>query len=138
MKRFVFIPFSLKDSEESFNTAEGLSKESMLPIRIGDENDLFSNQVEIISMPHIQVFDCDEDSKVNFVHCIDVTDEFVDMNDCQFFISFKDQKQEIKPIIKEKHAARFRKRYNKSGKYTFTLEKNNNVIYSGDFIIYDS
>jgi len=89
-------------------------------------------------MPHIQVFDCDEDSKVNFVHCIDVTDEFVDMNDCQFFISFKDQKQEIKPIIKEKHAARFRKRYNKSGKYTFTLEKNNNVIYSGDFIIYDS
>lgn len=138
MKRFVFIPFSLKDCEDSFLSADKIAKEAMLPIRIGDKNEHFSEDISIISIPQLQIIDCDPSVRINFIHSIDVTDEYVDMNQCECFIFFDGKKEKIKPNIKEKHSVRIRKRYNKPGNYIFFLEKDNDVICSGEFTVYES
>lgn len=138
MKRFVFIPFSLKNSKDSFSLAEKISEESKLPIRIGEENENFSNVIEIISIPEISKINFSKEVEKNYIHSIDITNEFVDMSKCSFYIKFLNEKKEIKPNIKEKHKIRIRKRYSQIGNYFFSLELENNVICSGEFKVYDT
>ena len=136
MKRFVYIPDGMITNGEIPQEALTLSKEAQLSIREGSVGDgVKTKEISIVSFPEVNIVECQEYSYVNFVHIIDITNEFISFSINTFLevISDDGSKEIFKPNLKEKHLVRFRPRFTTKGKKYFCVYSGNEKIHSGEF-----
>ena len=122
MKRFVYVPVGMRDSEVS-PVAEKLAAESRLSIRMGAVDDgIEAEEIKIISVPEINRTDHELTALVGFVYSVDITNEFVNF-DTSTMMKVRDGvvEQVFKPRLREKHVVRFRVRFATPGVKMFSI-----------------
>lgn len=138
MKRFVYIPEGMITDGKIHQEALNLSNESQLSIREGFVGDGVNvKDICVVSFPEINIIDCDEHSRIGFIHSIDATNEFINFSKNTFMevISEDGVKEIFKPSLCEKHIVKFRSRHSTAGKKNFYICSDNVKIYSGEFEI---
>jgi hypothetical protein len=136
MKRFVYIPEGMITDGDIPQEALTLSAESQLSIREGFIGDGINvKDISVVSFPEINFIDSQEYCFVNFVHSIDVTNEFVsfDKNTFMEVITETGNREFFKPTLREKHVVKFRSRHSTIGKKSFCIYSDNVKICSGEF-----
>ena len=131
MKRFVYVPVGMRDSEVP-PVAEKLAAESRLSIRILDgvtvvltaavDDGIEAEEIKIISVPEINRTDHELTALVGFVYSVDITNEFVNF-DTSTMMKVRDGvvEQVFKPRLREKHVVRFRVRFATPGVKMFSI-----------------
>ena len=122
MKRFVYVPVGMRDSEVP-PVAEKLAAESRLSIRMGAVDDgIEAEEIKIISVPEINRTDHKLTTLVGFVYSVDITNEFVNF-DTSTMMKVRDGvvEQVFKPRLREKHVVRFRVRFATPGVKMFSI-----------------
>ena len=129
MKRVVYISEKNFGIESQLAIAENISKQTGLPISKGNPAIEESDDIYIASIPEIEKCDFDKVIKKNYIHTLDYTNEYIDLSKnlfCLFTVG--DQSLSVKPIINEKHAVKFRTRFDIVGNYTFCFSINGNIV----------
>ncbi len=138
MKRFIYIPEGMIIDGQIPEEALALSKQAQLSIREGFIGDgIQTKEISIVSFPEIRVIDYSQSSRVDFVHSIDITNEFVTFSADTFLevVCENGLRQVFVPNLKEKHLVKFRPRFSTAGKKYFSVYSNNEKIHSGEFEI---
>ncbi len=124
MKRYIAVPS--KECEDGVIPIHIMdrAKASLLEIVVSDNY----NIVEIMTVPEIEKYDYDKKVRENYIWKFDITNEFINL-DNDIYIEYK--KQKIKPLIKEKHKAYFRTRFNQKGIINFRLINKKKILFEG-------
>jgi hypothetical protein len=121
VKLFIYCPNEHYGKEESLEWQEACntSKEHKLAIVSNIEDFSHLTSPQVIAIPEKKLQDIDETVKLGFIHKIDITDEFCEMNKNPFavFVDPDGLTYEELPILVEKHKIRFRTRHAKKGEY---------------------
>lgn len=133
MKLCVYVPARFAGDSVP-QEAENLSKETMLPIRLGEQGDgIDSSEVSIIRIPEMDMCEYDRKPRKGFIHPIDYTNEFVVFTKDTVLELSGAVVSTVRPVLCERHVARFRIRHDKEGKYTFKIVDRGEVLTQGEF-----
>lgn len=119
--------------------ANNLSKDTQLPIRMGVEGDgIDSTKIAVVRVPEVRVCDWARTVKAGYIHTIDYTNEFVSFSNNVFLeILGPNTSNQYPPTLRERHLARFRRRYPTAGPYQFRIIDNDVVLEEGSFNVED-
>lgn len=137
MKLFVYCPeqYSNQPDSPEWEFALDLSKNSRLPIVSNIETFKHLEKPQVISVPEKQIYDIEKTVKCGFIHSIDITDEFCEIQKSivACFTHEDGGTYQEAPIIKEKHKAKFRVRHYKSGEYTVIVRDEQKEFINDSF-----
>jgi hypothetical protein len=132
VKLFIYCPNDFYEKNESLEWQESnaLSKKYKLPV-VSNIDGFDNIEIpQVVAIPEKQYYDIDDTVKLGFIHKIDITDEFCEMNGDVFalFTNPDGLIYQEKPIVIEKHVLRFRTRQSQQGKYKVII-MNNGIEY---------
>ena len=139
MKLFVYCPskFNKLEGSEEWEKALNLSRQSKLPIVSNIKDFEYIQEPKVIQVPEKSFFSIDKKTQAGFIHRIDITDEFFEMDESvtAFFLHEDGSSYEHSPIVREKHKIKFRTRHKKPGKYTVKVQGIKNKYLEDSFEI---
>lgn len=115
-----------------------LSRETMLPVRVGDAGEDIISSIDVINVPETNIFAFRDSVKNGFIQVFDYTNEYTDLSQNVVLTVFcpNGESLEVKPRVKEKHTLRYRHRFCELGEYSFLIKKgSDSVLNEGTFVI---